>query len=119
MEREEFLKEREQAELERISSIFSSLDENLYGVTKALIKQAARIKALQDWLWLDIKENGTTELFSQSTSVEPYERERVSAKHYATYSKLYSSIVKQLTDLLPKEEKEVARQQMDINKVLE
>lgn len=100
--REEFLKEREEKELENLMEVFSNLDDSLLTTNKSLIKQAARIKALQDYLWLDLKENGNTEMFTQSEKTPPYERERATAKHYATYSKLYSSIIKQLCDLLDK-----------------
>lgn len=108
MKMEEFLRDHEAKELDVLASVFSDLDDELFASNASLIKQAARLKSLCDFLWLDIVENGTVELFTQSEKTPPYERERASAKQYATYSKLYSSIVKQLVDLLPKEQKESA-----------
>lgn len=118
MEREEFLMKSESIELKRLNEVFNGLDERVKNANDSLISQASRIKALCDWLWIDIQENGTTELFQQSDKVPPYERERASAKHYATYSKLYSSIVKQLVDLLPKEEQSDARDAVSLKDVL-
>ena len=42
-------------------------------------------------------------MFSQSENQEPYERERPVARQYQSMNKNYQSIVKQLSDLLPKE----------------
>lgn len=52
----------------------------------------------------DIDENGYIEMFSQSEKTDPYERERPVARLYNTMNKNYQSIIKQLTDLVPKEE---------------
>ena len=51
----------------------------------------------------DIIENGCVEMFSQTDKAEPYERERPVARLYNTMNKNYQSIIKQLSDLLPKE----------------
>lgn len=119
MEREEYLVKHEKQELKRLNAIFKQMDESSFKSNKSLIEQAARIKALCDWLWGDIQENGTVELFTQSEKTPPYERERASAKHYANYSKLYSTIIKQLVELLNKERKEEANaKQMNIEDVL-
>lgn len=119
MEREEYLSRAENEEMKRLEEVFDKLEERTREANTALIKQASRIKALCDWLWLDIQENGTTELFQQSDKVPPYERERASAKHYATYSKLYSGIVKQLVDLLPKDEQANAKETVSLKGMLD
>lgn len=118
MEREEYLKKHEAIELERLNQVFEKLDDDKKKANKGLIEQCARNKAMCDWLWDDIQENGTFEMFQQSDKVPPYEKERASAKHYATYSKLYSSVVKQLVDLLPKEEQENAKKGIDLEAML-
>ena len=46
--------------------------------------------------------NGFVEMFRQGDQ-EPYERERPVARQYQQMNKNYQSIIKQLTDLLPKE----------------
>ena len=55
----------------------------------------------------DLDDNGYVELFSQSDKTDPYERERPVARLYNTMNKNYQSIVKQLSDLVPKEVKVV------------
>lgn len=108
MEMEEFLKEHESKELDVLALVFHDLDDELLALNASLIKQAARLKALCDYLWLDIVQNGTVELFTQSEKTPPYERERASAKQYERYSKVYNSTIKQLLDLLPEDKKEDA-----------
>ena len=55
----------------------------------------------------DLDENGYVEMFSQSEKTEPYERERPVARLYNTMNKNYQSIMKQLSDMLPKQQAEV------------
>lgn len=50
----------------------------------------------------DLDERGFVEFFSQSEKTEPYERERPVARLYNTLNKNYQSIMKQLSDLVPK-----------------
>ena len=47
-----------------------------------------------------------TEKFSQSENQEPYDRKRPVADLYSAYNTSYQKIIKQLTDLLPTEEKQ-------------
>ena len=56
---------------------------------------------LEDWE-IDIMENGYYEMFTQSEKTDPYERERPVARLYNTMNKNYQSIIKQLSDLVPK-----------------
>lgn len=49
----------------------------------------------------DIKENGLTELFTQSDKVEPYDRERPAAALFLKYDKNYQAVIRQLCDLCP------------------
>ena len=50
----------------------------------------------------DLDDNGFVEMFSQSEKTDPYERERPVARLYNTMNKNYQSIIKQLSDLVPK-----------------
>lgn len=61
-----------------------------------LIEQAARSKVVLDLLYEDLSLNGFVELFSQSPTTPPYERERPAARLYATYDKNYQNLLKQL-----------------------
>lgn len=51
----------------------------------------------------DINENGFTEKFSQGNQA-PYLRQRPISDIYSKMNASYQKIIKQLTDLLPKEE---------------
>ena len=49
-------------------------------------------------------ENGFVEMFQQGKDQDPYERKRPVADLYNTMNTSYQKIIKQLTDLLPKDE---------------
>ena len=51
----------------------------------------------------DLDENGYTEQFRQGKEQDPYDRKRPVADMYTSMSALYQKCIKQLTDLLPKE----------------
>lgn len=59
----------------------------------------------------DLDNKGYVEMFSQSEKTDPYERERPVARLYNTMNKNYQTIIKQLGDLLPKEN--VSKTQQD------
>ena len=64
-----------------------------------LIEQAARCKVLLDLGFEDLSQNGDTELFSQSPTTPPYERERPAASLYVAREKNYMALLKQLDSL--------------------
>ena len=70
---------------------------------QGLIKQAARLRVLLDDNWKDILENGEYEKFSQSEAQTPYDRKRPIVENYDNRDKTYQNIIRQLTELLPKE----------------
>ena len=61
-----------------------------------LIEQAARCKVLLDLGFEDLSQNGDTEMFSQSPTTPPYERERPAARLYVSREKNYMALLKQL-----------------------
>ena len=91
----------ERKEYLRLCRIYKSLPPNQFAVAKGLIRQAARLKDRLDALWIDLQENGETEMFSQSANTEPYERERPASRTFTATDKSYQSILKQLNDLCP------------------
>lgn len=95
----------EEREKDRLFRVYSNLPPNKKAVAEGLIVEAARLRVLLDDLFADIRENGATELFTQSEKTAPYEKERPAAKLYATYNKNYQSIIKQLNDMTPPESK--------------
>ena len=96
--------ERIKKEERRLKRIYKNVDKDNKAIIDGLIQRAAYMRvALEDWE-LDIMENGIVEMFTQSDKTEPYERERPVARLYNTMNKNYQSIIKQLSDLVPKPE---------------
>ena len=96
--------ERIKKEVRRLKRIYKNIDKDNKAIIDGLIQRAAYMRVtLEDWE-LDIMENGCTEMFTQSINTPPYERERPVARLYNTMNKNYQSIIKQLSDLVPKPE---------------
>ncbi|QNG60383.1 hypothetical protein H4O14_02315 [Bacillus sp. PAMC26568] len=86
----------------RLKSIFKALPKDVMSSVDGIIRRAAFMRVTLEDMERDLDENGFTELFSQSEKLEPYERERPVARLYNTMNKNYQSIVKQLSDQVPK-----------------
>lgn len=97
------LQSRIKKEEERLAKFFEGIDEKRKGTTQGLIQRAAFMRVSLEDLEKDLNENGFTEEFSQGDQ-DPYLRERPTSKVYNTLNANYQKIIKQLTDLLPKEE---------------
>ena len=96
--------ERILKEVRRLNRIYKNIDKDNKAIIDGLIKRAAYMRVtLEDWE-KDIMENGYYEMFTQSINTPPYERERPVARLYNTMNKYYQSIIKQLSDLVPKPE---------------
>lgn len=93
------------AEIERLSAIFADIAPDKKSVCEGLIVQAARLRVMLDRAWKDIDANGDTEMFSQSPTTDPYERERPVARLFNTRDKNYQTTIKMLIDMLPAQEK--------------
>lgn len=90
-------------EIKRLTGIFKGLDIKKKNTTIGLIERAAFMRVQLKDLEKDINEKGFTELFSQGNQ-EPYMRQRPEANIYCSLNTSYQKIIKQLTDLLPKDE---------------
>lgn len=88
----------------RLRQIFRNIEEKRKKTTSGLIQRAAFMRVSLEDLEEEINIYGFTETFSQSREQEPYQRERPIAKVYATLNAGYQKIIKQLTDLLPKDD---------------
>ena len=90
-------------ELERLQKIFSKVDKNKRNVVDRLIENAAfmadELKKLQDY----IREHGCTEEY-QNGSNQFGKKKSSEADVYNTMIKNYTSVIKQLLELLPEEE---------------
>lgn len=82
---------------------FASLPTKQKNIVDGLIERAAFMRIMLAGLEEDIKKNGEFELFTQSDAVQPYQRKRPAVDIYNASIKNYSSIIKQLTELLPAE----------------
>jgi len=94
--------ERLNLEEKRLRVSYKDLPKDSLIVADGLIRRAAYMRVTLEDMEKDLDENGFVELFSQSEKTEPYERERPVARLYNTMNKNYQSIVKGLTDLVPK-----------------
>ena len=103
---EDVLNEKEKrikVEKNRLMRIFRDLDEKKQKVVHGLIERAAFMRVQLEDLEDDINLNGFCELFAQGANQDPYLRKRPNADQYNIMSGAYAKIIKQLTDLLPKE----------------
>ncbi|EKU50326.1 hypothetical protein [Staphylococcus massiliensis] len=94
-------------ERERLEAVYKDIPNEKREVVEGLIIQAARLRVMLNYMWTDIQENGEYNMFQQSQNVPAYERERPVARLYNTRDQSYQRIIKQLTDLLPKDKKVV------------
>lgn len=92
-------------EKKRLENIFDKIPRDKLNIVEGLITQAARLRILLDDNWKDIIENGEYEKFKQSENQIAYDRKRPIVENYDNRDKTYQSIIKQLTDLLPQNER--------------
>ena len=97
---------RIKAEERRLTKIYGDLkNDKKMKAAQGLIRRAAYMRVMLEECESDIVNNGLTEKFSQGENQEPYDRKRPVADLYSAYNTSYQKIIKQLTDLLPTEEK--------------
>lgn len=92
-------KKKEKAEYKRLSQLYKTITPNKRELVDGLLQQAARLKVSLDILWADIEAHGETEIFRQGK--DEFKRERPESKVFTARDRAYSSIIKQLNDLLP------------------
>ncbi len=92
-------------EKKRLENIFDKIPREKLNLVEGLIIQAARLRILLDDNWKDIIENGEYEKFKQSENQVAYDRKRPIVENYDNRDKSYQAIIRQLTELLPKNEK--------------
>ena len=96
-------KNEEQLEISRLTEIYKGLPPKQFALVQGLIAEAARLRVRCNALWEDLQDKGEVELFAQGDQ-EPYERERPASRIYTAANKSYQSIIKQLNDMIPKDE---------------
>ena len=90
-------------EVNRIKKLYKDIDKSKTKVLEGLISQAAFMKNTLEELRDDLLHNGTTEWFEQGEQC--FKRERPEYKVYSTFIQRYSTVMKQLIDILPEEVK--------------
>ena len=87
----------------RIRKTYEAIPDNMMEVADGLIRRAAYMRVSLEDYETDLDEHGYVEMFSQSNNTPPYERGRPVVQFYNSMNKNYQSIVKQLTDMIPKD----------------
>lgn len=93
---------RTNSEKNRLARFYTDIPKDKKGIIEGLIARAAFMRVTLEDMEADLDENGFVELFTQSEKTDPYERERPVARLYNTMNKNYQSIIKQLSELIPK-----------------
>lgn len=96
---------RIKTEQTRLSKIFTELEEDKRSSAQGLISRAAFLLVSLEDYEDDINIGGSVESFQQSEHLPPYERARPVVQQYNSANKLYQTIIKQLTDMLPEKDK--------------
>lgn len=88
-------------EIRRLTSIFKDIEKNKRLTSKGLIEEASFMKATLEELKAAIDINGPIDEMSQGDYT--ILREHPALKAYNTMVQRYTTVIKQLSDLLPKE----------------
>jgi len=84
-------------ELSKLKKIYKDIPKDKMIIVDGLINRAAFMRISLEDMELDIHKDGFVEMFSQSETQTPYERERPVARLYNSMNKNYQSIIKELT----------------------
>lgn len=103
-DRVEIMNTNAEEEEERLRDRLKNIPKDKLELADGLIVQAARLRVLLDDNWNDILERGEYEQFQQSETLKPYDRKRPIVENYDARDKTYKEIIKQLTDLIPKQD---------------
>ena len=90
-------------EIGRLKKIYAKMDGDRMSLVIGTIQRAAFLRISLEELEGDLNENGYTEPFQQGNQ-EPYDRKRPNAETYKSFYDSYLKTIKQLNDMLPKEE---------------
>jgi len=94
--------ERVKKEEARLLKIYDDIEPKRKATALGLIQRTAHMRITLEDLAADLDEKGYVDWFSQGDQ-EPYERRRPTADVYNSMNTAYQKAIKQLTDLLPKE----------------
>lgn len=101
---EKVLKEKEiKAEVVRIKKMFKEMSKEKLKIIEGLINEAAFMKITLEGIRQELLEEGTTEWFQQGA--QKFKRQHPSVDTYTTLISKYSTVMNQLLNQLPEEEK--------------
>ena len=100
--------ERINKEKKRLNKIFEHIEEDKFKIAKGLIENAAFMKIQMELMTSRINVDGVTIQYQNGENQWGYKKSP-DVETYNSFIKQYTAIIKQLTDLLPKE------QAIDIN----
>lgn len=103
IKQEKTKEDRTKREKLRLDRIYKDIGKENKSIIEGLVNRAAFMRITLEDMEKDLDMNGFVEPFTQSSNMDPYDRERPVARLYNTMNKNYQSIIKQLSDLLPKE----------------
>ena len=87
-------------ELSKLKKVYKDIPKDKMIIVDGLINRAAFMRISLEDIELDINKDGFVDIFSQSETQTPYERERPVARLYNSMNKNYQSIIKELTSHL-------------------
>ena len=99
MKKEELIEK----EVERLEKLFEKLPENRKGLAKRLIENASFMSVTLDELKVTINKEGVKEKYKNGQNQYGY-KDSTEAKYYDKLICNYSKVIKQLNDMLPKDE---------------
>ncbi|EMJ5511692.1 hypothetical protein I4P46_02295 [Clostridioides difficile] len=100
LEREKKIKQ----EVNRLKRNYKDLEKEKVKTLDGLINEAAFLKISLEETREILTKEGLTEIFKQGK--QEFERERLQVKIYLNFMKLYSSVMKQLIDIIPSDIKQ-------------
>ena len=91
-------------ERNRLRRIFNDVEGDKKKIVIGLIERASFLRVSLEDYENDINENGSVDMFSQGDQ-RPYERARPVVQQYNSANKLYQTITKQISEMLPENDK--------------
>ncbi|EIS9401950.1 TPA: hypothetical protein KRI65_003041 [Clostridioides difficile] len=91
-------------EVSRLKKNYKDLEKEKVKILDGLVNEAAFLKISLEETREILTKEGLTEIFKQGK--QEFERERLQVKIYLNFMKLYSSVMKQLIDIIPSNTKQ-------------
>ncbi|MCC0641618.1 hypothetical protein IC217_15695 [Clostridioides sp. ES-W-0017-02] len=91
-------------EVSRLKKNYKDLEKEKVKILDGLVNEAAFLKISLEETREILTKEGLTEIFKQGK--QEFERERLQVKIYLNFMKLYSSVMKQLIDIIPSDIKQ-------------